>query len=112
MSINKELKKLETTDYQNKKGEYPSSNVPDSIKFFDEKDGASIEFDFKNTSEQEAIDWFKTSKEVNIVNKFKANYNIEITAHQDGDYADDWVNLTVKPIKKSASSSKTQSQHL
>ena len=34
-------------------------------------DGASLEIDFKNTSEQEAINWFETSKEVNIVNKFK-----------------------------------------
>ena len=107
MSINKELKKLETADYQNRKGKYPSSNVPDSIKFFDEKDGSSLEIDFKNTSEQEAIDWFNSSKEVNIVNKFKVNYNIEITAHQDGDYPDDWVKLTVKLIKKSAPTSKT-----
>lgn len=107
MSQFKELKKLETSDYQNRKGEYPSSNVPDSIKFFDEKDGASIEFDFKNTSEQEAIDWFNSSKEANIVNKFKANYNVEITAHQDGDYPDDWVKLTVKLIKKSALTNKT-----
>lgn len=107
MSQFKELKKLETTDYQNRKGSYPSSNVPDSIKFFQEIDGASLEIDFKNTSEQEAIDWFKTSKEANIVNKFKVNYDIEITAHQDGDYPDDWVKLTVKLIKKSASPSKT-----
>ena len=107
MSQFKELKKLETTDYQNRKGSYPSSNVPDSIKFFQEIDGASLEIDFKNTSEQEAIDWFKTSKEANIVNKFKVNYDIEITAHQDGDYPDDWIKLTVKLIKKSASPSKT-----
>ena len=107
MSINKELKKLETADYQNKEGAYPSSNVPDSIKFFDEEYGASLEIDFKNTSEQEAIDWFKTSKEVNIVNKFKANYDIKITAHQDGDYPDDWVKLIVKLIKKSTPLNKT-----
>ena len=107
MSINKELKKLETADYQNRKGAYPSSNVPDSIKFSDETDGASLEIDFKNTSEQEAIDWFKTSKEVNIVNKFKANYNIELSAHQDGDYPDDWVKLIVKLIKKSTPLNKT-----
>ncbi len=107
MSINKELKKLETADYQNRKGAYPSSNVPDSIKFSDETDGASLEIDFKNTSEQEAIDWFKTSKEVNIVNKFKANYDIKITAHQDGDYPDDWVKLIVKLIKKSTPLNKT-----
>ena len=107
MSINKELKKLETANYQNREGAYPSSNVPDSIKFYDEENGASLEIDFKNTSEQEAIDWFNSSKEANIVNKFKVNYNIEITAHQDGDYPDDWVKLTVKLIKKSASPIKT-----
>lgn len=107
MSINKQLKKLETSDYQNREGKYPSSNVPDSIKFFDEEYGASLEIDFKNTSEKEAIDWFETSKEANIVNKFKANYNIELSAHQDGDYPDDWVKLIVKLIKKSAPTSKT-----
>ncbi len=112
MSINKELKKLETADYQNRKGKYPSSNVPDSIKFYDEEDGASIELDFKNTSEQEAIDWFNSSKEANIVNKFKTNYDIKIEAHQDGDYPDDWVKLTVKLIKKSAPTSKTVIQTL
>lgn len=106
MSINKELKKLETADYQNRKGKYPSSNVPDSIKFYDETDGASLEIDFKNTSEQEAIDWFTSSKEVNIVNKFKANYTIELSAYQDGDYPDDWVKLTVKLIKKSTLTNK------
>ena len=63
MSQLKELKKLETTDYQNrKKGAYPSSNVPDSIKFYDEEYGASLEIDFKNTSEQEAISWSETLK--------------------------------------------------
>ena len=107
MSQFKELKKLETADYQNRKGAYPSSNVPDSIKFYDEEYGASLEIDFKNTSEQEAISWFETSKEVNIVNKFKANYDIELKANQDGDYPDDWVKLTVKLIKKSAPTSKT-----
>ena len=107
MSQFKELKKLETADYQNRKGKYPSSNVPDSIKFSDETDGASLEIDFKNTSEQEAIDWFKTSKEVNIVNKFKANYDIKLTAQQDGDYPDDWVKLIVKLIKKSTPLNKT-----
>ena len=112
MSINKELKKLETADYQNRKGEYPRSNVPDSIKFFDEEYGASLEIDFKNTSEQEAIDWFNSSKEANIVNKFKTNYDIKIEAHQDGDYPDDWVKLTVKLIKKSAPTSKTVIQTL
>ena len=110
MSINKELKKLETSDYQNRKGEYPSSNVPDSIKFYDKEDGASLEIDFKNTSEQEAIDWFNSSKEANIVNKFKTNYDIKIEAHQDGDYPDDWVKLTVKLIKKSTLTSKTPIQ--
>ena len=107
MSINKELKKLETSDYQNRKGAYPSSNVPDSIKFSEEENGASLEIDFKNTSEQQAIDWFNSSKEVNIVNKFKANYDIKITAHQDGDYPDDWVKLIVKLIKKSTPLNKT-----
>lgn len=110
MSQFKELKKLETADYQNRKGAYPSSNIPDSIKFYDEKEGACLEIDFKNTSEQEAIDWFNSSKEANIVNKFKANYNIEIKAHQDGDYPDDWVKQTVKLIKKSASPNKTSLQ--
>ena len=108
MSQFKELKKLETADYQNRKAKYPSSNVPDTVKFFEESDGgASVEFDFKNTSEQDAINWFETSKEVNILNKFKSNYDIKIEAYQVGDYPDDWVKLTVKLIKNIPSTSKT-----
>ena len=81
----KELKKLETADYQNRKGEYPKGGIPDSIKFVSNDDGAQLEFDFKNTNEDESKDWFNASKEVNVVNKFKANYDIKITAYQDGD---------------------------
>jgi hypothetical protein len=110
MNLIKELKKLETADFQNRKGEYPKGGIPDSIKFVSNDDGAQLEFEFKNTNEQEAIDWFNSSKEVNIVNKFKANYNIELNAHQDGDYPDDWVKLTVKLIKKSTLTSKTPIQ--
>lgn len=106
MSQFKELKKLETTDYQNRKGKYPRSNVPDSIKCFENDNGVSLEFDFKNTSEQDVVAWYETSKEALIVNKFKSNYDIEIKAYQDGDYNDDWIKLIVNLIKKSTSSSK------
>lgn len=106
----KELKKLETADYQNRKGEYPKGGIPDSVKLITNDDGAQLEFDFKNTNEQEAQDWFTSSKEVNIVNKFKANYTIELTAYQDGDYPDDWVKLIVKLIKKSTPTNKTPNQ--
>lgn len=107
MNLIKELKKLETADYQNRKGEYPKDGIPDSIKFVSNDYGAQLEFDFKNTNEQEAQDWFTSSKEVNVVNKFKANYTIELTAYQDGDYPDDWVKLIVKLIKKSTPLNKT-----
>lgn len=109
MNLSKELKKLETADYQNKKGGYPKGGIPDSVKLITNDDGAQLEFDFKNTNEQEAQDWFTSSKEVNVVNKFKANYTIELTAYQDGDYPDDWVKLIVKLIKKSTPTNKTPS---
>lgn len=107
MNLIKELKKLETADFQNRKGEYPKGGIPDSIKLITNDDGVQLEFDFKNTNEDESKDWFNSSKEVNVVNKFKANYNIELSAHQDGDYPDDWVKLIVKLIKKSTPLNKT-----
>lgn len=96
----KELKQLETDDYQNKKGNPPKSNVPVSIEFCKNKDGVQLDFDFKNTSELEVKDWFKSSKEALIVNKFKSEFNIKVDAYQDGDYPNDWVKLVVKLIEK------------
>lgn len=110
MNLIKELKKLETADYQNRKGDYPKDGIPDSIKLIENDDGVQLEFDFKNTNEQDTQNWFKSSKEAIIVNKFKANYNVELAAYQDGDYADDWVKLTVKLIKKSVTVIKTVSK--
>ena len=107
MSINKELKKLETADYQNRKGDYPKGGIPDSIKLLDNNDGVQLEIDFKNTNEQETLSWYKSSKESKVVDKFKGTYTIELKAYQDGDYPDDWVKLVVKLIKKLPPVSKT-----
>ncbi|MCT7405240.1 hypothetical protein [Aliarcobacter cryaerophilus] len=112
MSLFKELKKLETSDYQNRKDKYPASNIPDTIKFQELNNGISVEFEFKNTSEQEALDWFNISKESLIFNKYKTNYNLEIQARQDGDYPDDWVILTVNLIKKSVVENKKVKQEI
>lgn len=112
MSLFKELKKLETSDYQNRKDKYPASNIPDTIKFQDLNNGISVEFEFKNTSEQEALDWFNISKESLIFNKYKTNYNLEIQARQDGDYPDDWVILTLNLIKKSVVENKKVKQEI
>src|SRR5574344_3075003 len=101
MSLFKELKKLETSDFQDRKDEYPVSNIPDSIKYQELNNGVCVGFEFKNTTEQEAIAWFSNSKESLIFNKFKTNYNLEVQVKQDGDYPNDWIVLKVKLIKKS-----------
>src|SRR5574344_1026971 len=101
MSLFKELKKLETTDFQDRKDGYPVSNIPDSIRYKELDNGVCVEFVFKNTTDEEANAWFNNSKESLIFNKFKTNYNLEIQIIQDGNYPDDWIILGAMLIKKS-----------
>lgn len=78
--------KLETDDFQNRGDRYPKSNAPDSI----EHQNAGASFMFKNTDETTAAKFVKN---------YMARQGLEhgkITASQDGDYHDDWVQVFVE----------------
>lgn len=81
ISLEQELKKLETNDYQNRGGNYPRSGVADTISVYSN----FVEASFKNTSEGVAKSWLKRFVE-------SKGYTVEKTySHQDGDYYNDWV---------------------
>ena len=96
----KELLKLANDDYQKRGGNYPKSDVPDSIAVEIAGSQTVIAFDFKNTDDTNALLWYEHSKEHKIINKFSKDYDIAVTASQDGDYEDDWKKLTVLLNKK------------
>lgn len=96
----KELLKLANADYQKRGNNYPKALIPDSIEVSIEDETATVSFDFKNTSDSEALDWYEKSKECKIINKFKKDYNIAVSTSQDGDFEDDWQKLTVLLSKK------------
>ena len=96
----KELLSLANDDYQKRGGDYPKSLIPDSIEVTIKDDGATVAFDFKNTSDSEAVAWYKKSKEFKSINKFKKDYDIAVSTSQDGDFKDDWQQLTVLFTKK------------
>lgn len=79
------LKSFETDDYQNRDGDYPESDIPDTIRV----DSYGIECSFKNTSESSASYWLKDflSDQGIYVNRD------DIETRQDGDneFYDDWV---------------------
>lgn len=86
-----EILALATRDYQHRDGDYPRSNVADSINVYERQDGTfEIEADFKNTSESTAKRW---------IEKFVEQHNLTIIkaadSCQDGDYHDDWVRAWV-----------------
>ena len=67
----------------------PKSNVPDSIWHGSDE----MSFTFKSTTEQAAKAW---------VTRFLAGKGIKfksMDSNQDGDYHDDWVNVTVELAK-------------
>jgi hypothetical protein len=99
--IPKELKNLINDDYQKRGGNYPKPNIPDTISVSIVKNQIEILFDFKNTSENITKQWLDSSSELIIINKFSTKYDIEIITSHDGDFPDDWVNLTINLIKKS-----------
>ena len=77
------LKSLATDDYQNRDGDYPRSNVADTVAV----SPAYISCEFKNTSENSAARWLESFLSRNGV---KVNIK-DIDTWQDGDYEDDWV---------------------
>lgn len=89
--LGKQLNGFVTNDYQNRKGNYPISNVPDSISFGDSKENKhmSLTMDFKNTTEKKAENFLRSFlAEKGITEPF------ECEVMQDGDYKDDWVIVT------------------
>ena len=78
---------LATDDYQNRNGNYPKSDVADSIKVHIRMDDTyELTADFKNTTEDSAKQWlskFIKRNGLELVN--------EIQTMQDGDYQNDWV---------------------
>jgi hypothetical protein len=95
-----DLKKLINADYQTRKGEYPKSNIPDSIAVDIDSDKATVEFTFKNTTKDDTNTWYGKSKEMKIINKYAKEFYITISTQQDGDYSDDWVLLLVSITSK------------
>lgn len=106
----KELLKLANDDYQKRGNEYPKANIPDSIAVSLKDENATIEFDFKNTDDSSALEWYEKSKESNTIQKYKKEYDIQVVAKQDGDYKDDWQKLTVLLTKKDAIKSATNTK--
>ncbi len=96
----KELLKLINGDYQKRGNGYPKSLIPDSIEVVTSDNGASISFDFKNTTDSEAKAWYKKSKEFKVISKFQKDYDVALSTSQDGDFKDDWQKLTVELTKK------------
>lgn len=86
------LKILHNDDYQNRKNNYPKSDIPTSINVQND----SIVLSFKNTSETIAKRFAENlikakSGELKIPKSLK----IDIKTYQDGDYHDDWVNAEI-----------------
>ena len=89
MGLLKDLKQLETEDYQNRNGSYPKSGIPDSIIVNKRGSNIIVSIDFKNTSGEQAKQWFKSNFE------FNQDEILNINTEQTGDYWDDWVTLNV-----------------
>ena len=86
-----DILELETEDYQHRRGNYPKSDVADSIRVEEQSYGIfEIEADFKNTSEDSAKRWLERFVEKHDLTIVKA-----AEACQDGDYQNDWVRAWV-----------------
>ena len=85
-NLKEKLFNLATEDYQNRRGQYPTSDVPDTINVFEYDNKIFVEFSFKNTSEFFADRWVCNY----LKNKFDV-YPFKVSTYQDGDYQDDWV---------------------
>lgn len=99
-----DLLKLNNTDYQTRKGEYPKSNIPDSVTVDITSPTSTVKFAFKSTTEDDANIWYTKSKEMKIVNQYIKEYDISVSTTQDGDYDDDWILLVISLVSKDTSS--------
>lgn len=80
---------LETDDFQNRKGDYPKSDIPDTISTSEEGSKFIVELSFKNTSEKDALKW-------SLKYLIKKGFVIDSSeTYQDGDFEDDWVMVVV-----------------
>ena len=85
-NLKEKLFSLATEDYQNRRDQYPTSGVPDTINVFEYDNKIFVEFSFKNTSEFFADRWVCNY----LKNKFDV-YPFKVSTYQDGDYQNDWV---------------------
>ena len=85
-NLKEKLFSLATNDYQNRRGQYPASDVPDTINVFEHDNKIFVEFSFKNTSEFFADRWVCNY----LKNKFDV-YPFKINTYQNGIYQNDWV---------------------
>ena len=85
-NLKEKLFSLATEDYQNRRGQYPTSDVPDTINVFEHDNKIFVEFSFKNTSEFFADRWVCNY----LRNKFDV-YPFKINTYQNGIYQNDWV---------------------
>ena len=85
-NLKEKLFSLATNDYQNRRGQYPTGEVPDTINVFERNSKVFIAFSFKNTSEISADRWVRNY----LKNKIGVD-PINIDTYQDGDYQNDWV---------------------
>lgn len=86
------LKTLNNQDYQNRKGNYPKSDIPTDIRV----QSNEIIISFKNTSEEIAKRFAENLLKAKSGElKIPKNMNINIRTYQDGDYHDDWVCATI-----------------
>ena len=85
-NLKEKLFNLATEDYQNRRGQYPTSDVPDTINVFEHDNKIFVEFSFKNTSEFFADKWVCNY----LKNKFDV-YPFKINTYQNGIYQNDWV---------------------
>ena len=90
-NLKEKLFSLATNDYQNRRGQYPTGGVPDTIDVFERNSKVFIAFSFKNTSEISADRWVRNY----LKNKIGVD-PINIDTYQDGDYQNDWVVSQVK----------------
>ena len=85
-NLKEKLFNLATEDYQNRRDQYPTSGVPDTINVFEYGNKIFVEFSFKNTSEFFADRWVCNY----LKNKFDV-YPFKINTYQNGIYQNDWV---------------------
>ena len=85
-NLKEKLFNLATEDYQNRRDQYPTSDVPDTINVFEHDNKIFVEFSFKNTSEFFADRWVCNY----LKNKFDV-YPFKINTYQNGIYQNDWV---------------------